>query len=145
MFNLTDNLVAAKFYAELDPDEDPRGLIALSKVDFRQKGLFLPEKEYTSPTHALQTLEANKARINSIFDQVKQNQVDGYKKHVGNVAKQDQAILNMPCIRINAPQTMGAHVLKKELKDNMKNNVKRVVPLQYIKGKAFDPNEAISV
>jgi hypothetical protein len=61
------------------------------------------------------------------------------------VAKEDQAILNMPPIRINAAQTMGAHALKKELKDNMKNNVNRVVPLQYTKGKPIDPKEAMSV
>lgn len=94
--------MAAKFYAELDPEEDPNGLIALSKVDFKQKGFFFPEKDFESPRHAFQTLEANKAKLSSIFDQVKQNQVNGYKKSVGDVAKADQAILNMPQIRINA-------------------------------------------
>jgi hypothetical protein len=95
--------------------------------------------------HAKQTLETNKAKLNTIFEQGKQNQVDGYKKFVGNVAKEDQAILNMPPIRINATQTVGAHALKHEIKDNMRNNVKRVVPLQYTKGKPIDPKEAMTV
>ena len=51
-FNLTDPIIAAKFYAELDPEEDPNGLKALKQVDFKNKGFFFPEKDYLSPSQA---------------------------------------------------------------------------------------------
>jgi len=40
---------------------------------------------------------------------------------------------------------MGVHALKHEIKNNMRNNLKRVVPLNYTKGKLIDPNEAVAV
>jgi hypothetical protein len=35
---------------------DPHGLKAIQKVDFRQLGIFFPEKDYTSVQEAHQTL-----------------------------------------------------------------------------------------
>ena len=52
MININDPGQAAKLFSELDPQEDPLGRIALKSVDFRNLGMFFPNKEYASAKEA---------------------------------------------------------------------------------------------
>ena len=63
MININDPVQAAKLFSELDPVEDPLGIEALKKIDFRNKGLFIASKEFNSAKDAANTLKENRERI----------------------------------------------------------------------------------
>lgn len=52
MININDPGQAAKLFSDLDPHEDPLGRTALKSVDFRNIGMFFPNKEYGSAKEA---------------------------------------------------------------------------------------------
>ena len=56
MININDPAQATKLFSELDPTEDPLGRAALKQVDFRNLGLFFPNKEYGTATEATKSL-----------------------------------------------------------------------------------------
>jgi hypothetical protein len=71
MININDPVQAAKLFAELDPVEDPQGKQALKQVDFRQLGLFFPNKSYGSVEEAAQSLRQSKQRITDLLSVAK--------------------------------------------------------------------------
>ena len=48
MININDPVQASKLFSELDPSSDPHGMLAIRQVDFRQLGIFFPDKDYSS-------------------------------------------------------------------------------------------------
>jgi hypothetical protein len=48
MININDPVQASKLFSELDPSSDPQGMLAVRQVDFRQLGIFFPDKDYCS-------------------------------------------------------------------------------------------------
>jgi hypothetical protein len=48
MININDPVQASKLFSELDPASDPQGMRAIRQVDFRQLGIFFPDKDYSS-------------------------------------------------------------------------------------------------
>ena len=71
MININDPAQAAKLFNDLDPHEDPLGRTALKQVDFRSLGLFFPQKDYSSAKEAAQSLDANRAKVNSLLEQAR--------------------------------------------------------------------------
>ena len=129
---MTDPVAAAKLFSDLDSIEDPLGREALGKVDFRQAGMFFPDKEYGSVKEAQQALDSNKRKINGYMENARMTQINGFKTAVSSVIRDDNAVVNMPSIRINAAKSMGAHGLKKQLKENQRNRVKSVSAASYL-------------
>jgi hypothetical protein len=49
---MTDPVAAAKLFSDLDPNDDPNGMRALRKVDFKTAGFFFPDKDFNSVKEA---------------------------------------------------------------------------------------------
>ena len=101
MININDPSQAKKLFSELDEKEDPLGKIALKSVDFRQLGLFFPNKEYGSAKEAQQSLENNRLMVSRLTDQARGRQVNEFKRVMGRSAKEDHDIQIMPYVRVN--------------------------------------------
>jgi len=107
MININDPGQAAKLFSELDPAEDPLGRAALKSVDFRNLGMFFPNKEYASAKEAAQQLEANRSKVNRLLDQAREKQIHNFRGVVGESVKQDHDLCIMPYIRVNQTKSQS--------------------------------------
>jgi hypothetical protein len=141
---MTDPVAAAKLFSDLDQHDDPNGAKALKKVDFRTAGFFFPEKDFSSVKEAQQALETNKKRIQSMMEKARYSQIDSFTKSVCNVIQHDNAVSNMPSIRINATKSMNSAGVKQQMQENQRNRIKSVPARKYIthsieNGNTIDP------
>lgn len=81
----------------------------MRQVDFRQLGIFFPDKDYSSVQEAHHTLLQGKARMSHFLTAAKSKQIENFRNAVGNVVKEDTLITSMPNIRINTNKSALPH------------------------------------
>jgi hypothetical protein len=87
---------------KIDQEEDPKGLQALQKIDFSNRGSFFPHMEFISARDAAMALDLSKRKINELLETGKDKHMSQFSSALQQVVRQDMMVSNMPKIRIKA-------------------------------------------